>query len=64
MHAFPCLRGVKTLHGPGLDPSRILVDMEKGSKDSGTVAFRDQLTKKNCALEYFYRMPVTRLGNR
>jgi hypothetical protein len=64
MHVFPCLRSVKTVLEPYLGPLGMLVDMDKGNKESGTVAFRDQLKKKNCTLECFYRMPVTRLENR
>lgn len=45
-HAFTYLRGVKGLVGPNLDPLGILVDMEKGNKESGTVALRDQLKRK------------------
>jgi len=39
----------------------MLVDMEKGSRESGIMASRDQLKKKKCTLEHFYKMPVTRL---
>lgn len=44
MHAFPRLRGFKTLLGVDLDPLGVLVDiarMEKGEKESGAVALTD-----------------------
>lgn len=53
MHAFPRLRGFKTLLGADLDPLGVLVDiarMEKGEKESGAEALTDQLKKKKLYL--------------
>jgi len=56
MHAFPRLRGFKTLLGEDLDPLGVLVDiarMEKGKRESGAVALTDQLKKRNCTRKHF-----------
>jgi len=53
MHAFPRLRGFKTLLEVDLDPLGVLVDitrMEKEERESGAVALTDQLKKRNCTL--------------
>lgn len=53
MHAFPRLRGFKTLLEADLEPLGVLVDiarMEKGEKGSSAVALTDQLKKRNCTL--------------
>ena len=52
-HTLPCLRGAKTLLGPHLDPLGMLVDMEKGSKESGIVALRNQLKRQTVLLSIF-----------